>query len=321
DNSYLQSQQDKRSLKGSKILLVEDNKINQEIILGLLESSKLEIEIAVNGKEAVEKFENNKYELIFMDIQMPIMDGYEASKFIREKDKKIPIIALSANAMAEDIEKTKAVGMNEHLTKPINVEKLYETLYKYIEKKIEVVVSEEVIIPDFIHIDSIIGLKHLSGNKKLYLKILNTFYTDYNNLELEKLQLEELIRVTHTIKGLSASIGAMVLSEIAKEIEKTQNQNLFPKFYEKLHMVCDELQNIQKKEMELHYLTLSSSLRDELFDSLKEAIGSKRIKRVNLMLEELEKYQLNNSDRELFLRLKGYLLDYNFKEAYKIFEQ
>ena len=321
DNSYLQSQQDKLSLKGSKILLVEDNKINQEIILGLLESSKLEIEIAVNGKEAVEKFENNKYELIFMDIQMPIMDGYEASKFIREKDKKIPIIALSANAMAEDIEKTKAVGMNEHLTKPINVEKLYETLYKYIEKKIEVVVSEEMIIPDFIHIDSIIGLKHLSGNKKLYLKILNTFYTDYNNLELEKLQLEELIRVTHTIKGLSASIGAMDLSEIAKEIEKTQNQNLFPKFYEKLHMVCDELQNIQKKEMELPYLTLSSSLRDELFDSLKEAIGSKRIKRVNLMLEELEKYQLNNSDRELFVRLKGYLLDYNFKEAYKTFEQ
>jgi len=73
--------------------------------------------------------------------------------------------------------------------------------------------------------------------------------------------------------------------------------------------------------MKLPYLTLSSSLRDELFDSLKEAIGSKRIKRVNLMLEELEKYQLNNSDRELLLRLKGYLLDYNFKEAYKIFEQ
>jgi len=321
DNSSLQSQQDTLSLKGSTILLVEDNKINQEIISGLLESSKLEIEIAVNGKEAVEKFENNKYELIFMDIQMPIMDGYEASKLIREKDTKIPIIALSANAMAEDIEKTKAVGMNEHLTKPINVEKLYETLYKYIEKKIEVVVSEEVIIPDFIHIDSILGLKHLSGNKKLYLKILNTFHADYNNLELERLNLEELIRVTHTIKGLSASIGAMDLSEIAKEIESTQNQNLFPKFYEELHLVCDELKNIQKNEMKLPYLTLSSSLRDELFDSLKEAIGSKRIKRINLMLEELEKYHLNNSDRELFLRLKGYILDYNFKEAYKIFEQ
>jgi len=111
------------------------------------------------------------------------------------------------------------------------------------------------------------------------------------------------------------------LSEIAKEIESTQNQNLFPKFYEELHLVCDELKNIQKNEMKLPYLILSSSLRDELFDSLKEAIGSKRIKRINLMLEELEKYQLDNSDRELFLRLKGYILDYNFKEAYKIFEQ
>lgn len=243
DNETLEN--NLKTLKGSNILLVEDNKINQEIILGLLEDSGINIDIANNGKEAVDKFKEKKYQLIFMDIQMPIMDGYEASKLIREINKDIPIIALTANAMAEDIEKTKAIGMNEHLNKPIDVEKLYETLYKYIHNKIDVVSKEDIIVPNFVNINSTLGLKHLAGNKKLYLKVLNAFYNDYNDLNLEELNLENLIRITHTIKGLSASMGAINLSEIAKEIENTQNKNLFPQFYEELNRVCDELSSLQ----------------------------------------------------------------------------
>ncbi|MEA3315706.1 MAG: ATP-binding protein, partial [Campylobacterota bacterium] len=123
-------------LKGSNILLVEDNKINQEIIVGLLENSGINIDIASNGSKAVELYQqnSNKYELIFMDIQMPIMDGYQATNLIRKENKDIPIIALTANAMKEDIEKTKSVGMNEHLNKPIDVNNLYSTLLKYISK-------------------------------------------------------------------------------------------------------------------------------------------------------------------------------------------
>ncbi len=118
-------------LKNCKILLVEDNQINQEIITGLLENSKIKLDIASNGKEAIDKFKPNIYTLILMDIQMPIMDGYEATKLIRQKDREIPIIAITANAMKEDIEKTKQYGMNSHINKPINVEKLYETILKY----------------------------------------------------------------------------------------------------------------------------------------------------------------------------------------------
>jgi signal transduction histidine kinase/DNA-binding response OmpR family regulator len=118
-------------LKDCKILLVEDNQINQEIITGLLENSTIELDIASNGKEAVDKFKPNLYTLILMDIQMPIMDGYEATKLIREIDKKIPIIAITANAMKEDIEKTKKYGMNTHINKPIDVKELYETILKY----------------------------------------------------------------------------------------------------------------------------------------------------------------------------------------------
>jgi signal transduction histidine kinase/CheY-like chemotaxis protein len=128
-------QKDINLLKKMQILLVEDNPINQEIITGLLENSNIELDIASNGKEGIERFEHKRYALILMDIQMPVMDGYEASRIIRKKDKEIPIIALSANAMKEDMEKSKSHGMNTHLNKPIDVEKLYKTLLKYIPQE------------------------------------------------------------------------------------------------------------------------------------------------------------------------------------------
>jgi signal transduction histidine kinase/DNA-binding NarL/FixJ family response regulator len=134
------------SLNNASILLVEDNPINQEIIIGLLENSHLQLDIASNGKEGVELFKRKNYALILMDIQMPIMDGYEASEIIRKKNPFIPIVALSANAMKEDIQKSKAYGMNSHLNKPINVEKLYEVFLKYIPnefKKEKFITKEE----------------------------------------------------------------------------------------------------------------------------------------------------------------------------------
>jgi signal transduction histidine kinase/ActR/RegA family two-component response regulator len=118
-------------LAGKRILIAEDNLINQEIILGLLEDSQLIIDMAENGEEAVKLHEENSYALILMDIQMPILDGYEASKIIRKKDKKIPIIAVTASAMKEDVEKTMEAGMNDHLNKPIEVTQLYQILLKY----------------------------------------------------------------------------------------------------------------------------------------------------------------------------------------------
>ena len=118
-------------LSGKRILLVEDNLINQEIILGLLENSQVIIDIAENGKEAIHLHANNNYHLILMDIQMPILDGYEAAKLIRKSDKKTPIIAVTASAMKEDVAKTVESGMNNHLNKPIDVRKLYQMLLKY----------------------------------------------------------------------------------------------------------------------------------------------------------------------------------------------
>jgi len=119
-------------LKNMEILLTEDQEINQEIFMGLLEGSGIKIDIASNGQEAVEKSRKKVYSLIVMDIEMPIMNGYEASKIIRTENAKVPIIALTSNNSKDDILKSKKMGMNEHLAKPVEITTLYETFEKYI---------------------------------------------------------------------------------------------------------------------------------------------------------------------------------------------
>ena len=130
------------SLKGKKALLAEDNNLNMEIAKFQLEQEEIEVFTASNGKEAVEMFEASQpgfYDIILMDIMMPVMDGLEATRHIRSMNRRdsmtIPIVAMSANAFQEDVEKSLAAGLNEHLTKPLDEKKLTETMKKYLGKK------------------------------------------------------------------------------------------------------------------------------------------------------------------------------------------
>jgi CheY-like chemotaxis protein len=126
------------SFLGRHILLAEDVEINREIVLAMLEPVQPEIDCAINGEDAVRLFSLNpeKYDLIFMDIQMPDMDGFEATRLIRAIDlpkaKKIPIIAMTANVFREDIEKCLEAGMNDHIGKPIDFNELFEKLKHYL---------------------------------------------------------------------------------------------------------------------------------------------------------------------------------------------
>ena len=117
-------------LVNKRILIVEDNELNYEIVDSVLEDFKTIRDRAANGKEAVDMVKNNKYDAILMDIHMPIMDGYEATKQIRTLGIKTPIIAMSANAFAEDVAKCRECGMNDHVAKPIDVNKLKNALIK-----------------------------------------------------------------------------------------------------------------------------------------------------------------------------------------------
>lgn len=129
----------KIDFKGARVLLAEDNEMNMEIAETLLQSSGIAVDCVLNGKEAVEKFETSPsgtYMAILMDVHMPEMDGHEAARTIRDSShpeaKSIPIIAMTADAFAEDVAASGASGMNDHITKPIDVSVLFSTLEKYI---------------------------------------------------------------------------------------------------------------------------------------------------------------------------------------------
>ena len=137
-----ETSQDLKVLQGRRILLAEDNDLNAEIAMEILKKYGLQVERAEDGAICVEmlkQHEDEYYDLILMDVQMPNMDGYTACRTIRElKDtakSSIPVIAMTANAFAEDRENALAAGMNEHIAKPLDVEKILEILIKFLEKQ------------------------------------------------------------------------------------------------------------------------------------------------------------------------------------------
>jgi len=317
-----------KTLKGSKILLVEDNELNQELIMAMLKDSGIQVDLAQNGFEAIKKTENTKYELILMDIQMPILDGYEATKEIRTRDKKTPIIALTANAMKEHEEKTKEVGMNRHLSKPIHLETLLETLLEFIPKKIDIIENnnETMIkdnntheLPEFKTLDKEYGLNLVMGNTNAYMQILKGM-TKYKEINFEELDNEELKRTMHTLKGLTASAGALYLSQIAKEIEESLKREMIPQFVTKLNEMITEIEeNIISEDIEKKEIT--EEIRDELFDKLKKAVLTKRAKNCKVVIEELEHYNLNEEDNKLFNDIKELTSKFKFKQALELFSE
>jgi predicted ATPase/signal transduction histidine kinase/DNA-binding response OmpR family regulator len=302
------------------ILLVEDNKINQEIILGLLDNDDIHIDIANNGEEAILLYEKGKYDLILMDIQMPIMDGYEATEIIREKDKDIPIIALSANVMKEDIQKTKSVGMNELLNKPISIDKLYSVLLKYLVSK-----SIEVLEPSTFHslfsfktIDAKKGLGHMGENEVLYKKILKSFMNDYKALDLDKIDNAEVMIFAHTLKGLSLNIGAIQLASVAEKLEHSLDRKLFIDLNIELSKVIEDLRFLEEEVTpKKTLLSVSDEEINILFVSLNSALKTNRIKKILPILDELDKYNLKDKQK-LFDEIKNFIDYKNFKDARKL---
>ncbi len=328
------------SLVGSRILLTEDNEMNREIIHAILGGSGIIIDDAANGEEAVELFMANEgdYELILMDLQMPVMDGYEATRLIRAKNKDIPIVALTANAMVQDIKKTKLLGMNTHLNKPIEVEKLFETLLTYISKKAEPSAPEETLSESLscnengLHIDKKEGVLRVGGNPELYMKILGDFARNYkavpstiketinNDLELSK-------RTIHTIKGLSGTIGAGKLEGIAKFLENDIGGDLLEEFCEELQCVIDEIEgdaatNEKKPQKESQNKAVVDE--EEIFSTvqkLKDAIQKNRPKLCEPLLEELGNYEMPKERREILEKIAQLIKRYKFSEAVSALEE
>jgi two-component system sensor histidine kinase/response regulator len=219
----------KEKLKGSKILLVEDNDINLQLAVALLSDLEVEIETARNGLEAIDRVNETDFDAVLMDIQMPEMDGLTATGKIREgvRNSKVPIIAMTAHAMKGEREKSLAAGMNDHVTKPIDPTVLYLSLLRHI-KGINLTLSDKGVVAGDTTIswaieglDSAQGLQRVGGKVEAYEKLLRMFSKNYQNVDVQiqelihKSDVLALVELSHALAGVCGNIGAKEIYNVA----------------------------------------------------------------------------------------------------------
>jgi len=208
--------------KGQKILLVEDNELNQDLALAFFSRSKLDADLAENGKEALALAKNNDYDMIFMDLQMPIMDGFEATRLIREFNNTVPIVAMSANVFSDAKQRARDAGVTDFLDKPIIIDKATSLISKYIVPEVLIEgKSPEPALVDVSHSDnsdlpilSKARFEQLTNHDTaLQNKVLDRFCQGAPTMlseafdNLAQQEWVTLERNLHTLKSMAASIG------------------------------------------------------------------------------------------------------------------
>ncbi len=240
DQLYLSAQR----VAGANILLVEDNEINRELMINLLANYEISTTIAHHGAEALAALHNAEFDGVLMDCHMPVMDGYQATRKIRQQAKysQLPIIAITASAMAGDKEKVLQAGMNDHVAKPINASQLFETMAKWItpaQPKALTLKKPQAQSPGLQQTNNTIaapidvqkGLEISLGSTELYHDLLGRFLrneTDFANVFKQHLanndhQTGKL--AAHSLRGSAANIGANTLANIAKQLELACDKN------------------------------------------------------------------------------------------------
>ena len=226
-------------MRGARILLVEDNEINQEVAIGQLEDAEAFVDLAENGEIALRMIRDNDYDAVLMDMQMPVMDGVEATRVIRKDPRfgTLPIIAMTANAMAADRVLCLEAGMNDHIAKPIDPDQLFGVLLRWIKRpdgdgktppgarprRAEGATRDhELTVPG---IDVAAGLKRTGGNRRRYESLLRKFAEQQAGAgaairaALANGDAATAERTAHSLKGAAATLGANALSEAAVRAE------------------------------------------------------------------------------------------------------
>lgn len=285
-------------IKGAHVLLVEDNAINQLVAMEILKKAGIVVSVANNGEEAVTMFKQFAYDAILMDVQMPVMDGFAATRAIRgiesemplrherpdvgsqngvvekrDRPAEIPIIAMTAHAMKGDREKCISEGMNDYVTKPIDIDKLFKVLGRWMRKDvktvspdegpagIEVSAPEEDLPRGLPGIDMESALRRLDGNKRLFKDLLLEFKRDYAGV-LDDLRgalrigdIEAAQRIAHTIKGVAGNLSAKDLMAASGSLEigiRDGNMEdmdlLMERFEQGIHVIFDAAQLLEDKE-------------------------------------------------------------------------
>ncbi|MZH01992.1 MAG: response regulator [Nitrospinae bacterium] len=339
-----------KDIQGANVLLVEDNEINQEVALEVLEQAGLLVTIANNGQEALDLIKSSDFDCILMDLQMPVMDGYEATRNIRKNTrfKSLPVIAMTANAMSGDKEKCLDAGMNDHVAKPIDPNQLFSALNRWIKpiknrplKKVvksspsTVNSSSNESIPDLPGINVEKGLSILGGNIQLYKKLLLRLQEDFSDAaqkikkNLKDNNKEEAEIVAHTVKGVASNLGALELAEIGATLEdsirngsKDEIDKNLAAFEKKLNHVTIGLrengfvdEKNEKQDLDFSRINIPKPFLKDLMKNAKLGMFNEFEKQ----LEEMG--ALGNSEKEFANKLRELSQDFNKKEIMELLKK
>ena len=221
------------SLRGARLLLAEDNAINQEVACDVLERAGIHVTVVENGQEAVDILARETFDGVLMDCQMPVMDGYTAARILRQQERlrDLPIIAMTASAMAGDREKAIAAGMNDHISKPLQIDDLFSTLARWVRPaaSAQAVASLSATATD--PLDSLPGIDPAAwrargmGDDAMYRRMLKKFVLaqqDFPAPFLEALAAGDVPatrRLAHTLKSLAGTLGAHGVERTAQALE------------------------------------------------------------------------------------------------------
>ena len=326
------------SLLGAQLLLAEDNEINQQVAKELLENSGINVTIANDGQEAIDILgaAPDFFDGVLMDIQMPVMDGITASQILRKNPlfKKIPIIAMTANAMQSDIEQCLSAGMNDHIGKPINVKEFFKKLNYWIQAAAPKIpesyatIADASIspttpttdeIPNIPGIDTKTALIRIGGNKSVYKKILEKFVSSQSSVPreikaaLQENNFEQAKLLVHSLKGVSGNIGANQLHQQTEHLETLIKQKAVSDTA--LEKLDNELMQVLMgiKQANLFNTQTQTHRTAKVIDV--NAMNS-MINNLHLLLQEDDPDALDIMD-EMYLLLKGSPLSACLDPLYK----
>ena len=327
-----------KPIQGAEILVVEDNELNQQVAREILEQAKFRVEIANHGQEAIDKLALKRFDCVLMDVQMPVMDGFTATSVLREDSEfeDLPILAMTANATVEDRQRCLEAGMNDHIAKPINPTRLFETLLKWVphrERDVSdlggALEAESELIPELEGVDTKAGIDRLGGNSEAYRKLLLKFADNQANAMAQMRDAVDAddgvaaIRFAHTLKSVGGSIGAIALQSMAGELEAALKEDasalpedLFEATEVELRRVLraiNSLDDSSSKEAGGDSGTIPANIADRLNElrELIEGYDSSADEMLNALLKQTAGTALG---REL-QRLKKPLAEYDFDAA------
>ena len=295
----------------AKILLVEDNVINQIIASEMLESIGVTVSLANDGIEAVHLCKNNHFDLVLMDLHMPRMNGFDATKEIRKFDDKTPIIALTAAVMSEDRYLSKEAGMQEHLGKPIDFDELSKIISQFLPNLISVKKdkNENLVNNSNIHIDFDELLKRV-GSKDLANDLLKKFASTYKDFAIElkdSLESEDFKSNIHKLKGVSGNLALKALYSFSIDIEKEKlsikREELLDDLIDELNEVIsiiDNIKSIDKEETIVYDLSEIIVNFKKTIEMLKDNkfLNSKSVDILSSQIKQIKDNTFANEVRE-----------------------